>query len=153
MLSLRTFFWLVGGEVSGRKVPTAGLVGSILLISPTWWGFQYLPNNSKIFLCVSLDGESEPCPKAALLSLLTAPYLYIPSFPWLATVWTCSFELMEDHRGSMMLISCNQEMGVIESCLVSVPLDELSPIDTQLAAELNLPVIWGYKGYKCTQQP
>ena len=52
-----------------------------------------------------------------------------------------------------MLISCNQEMGVIESCLVSVPLDELSPIDTQLAAELNLPVIWGYKGYKCTQQP
>ena len=53
----------------------------------------------------------------------------------------------------MKLISCNQEMGVIESCLVSVPLDELSPIDTQLAAELNLPVIWRYKGYKCTQQP
>ena len=44
-------------------------VGSIALSSPTWWGFQYLQNSSKILWRVSLEGEPGPCPKAALLFL------------------------------------------------------------------------------------
>ena len=51
------------------------LVGSTQLTSPTWWGLQCLQNSSKVLLCVSLEGEPGPCPKAALLFLLTAPPL------------------------------------------------------------------------------
>ena len=38
------------------------LVGSPQLTSPTCLGFQYLQNNSKTLLCVSLEGEREPVP-------------------------------------------------------------------------------------------
>ena len=48
------------------------LGGTTLLISPTWQGFQYLQNGTKIFLCVSLEGELGPWPKAGLLFLLIA---------------------------------------------------------------------------------
>ena len=34
-------------------------------------GFQYMQNNSQILLCVSLDGELGPFPKAAPLFLWT----------------------------------------------------------------------------------
>ena len=91
MISSWTFFWLVGGEVGGSEhyQPFGSswsgvyvLVGSIQLTSPTWWGIQALQNSSKILLCVSLEGEPEPCPKAALLFLdyssLVSPF---PPFP------------------------------------------------------------------------
>ena len=57
-------------------------VGSIWLIInlPTWWGFEYLQNGSEISLCVSVDGETEPCPKAAL-DCLFLPGLASPPFP------------------------------------------------------------------------
>ena len=35
------------------------LVGSIPLTSPTWRGFQYMQNSSKILLCVHLDGKQD----------------------------------------------------------------------------------------------
>ena len=58
------------------------LVGSIQLTSLTWWEFQYLQNSSKILLCVSLQGEPGPCPRAALLFLLIVPPgLASPPFP------------------------------------------------------------------------
>ena len=57
------------------------LVVSIQLTSPTWWGFQDLQNSSKILLCVSLEGEPGPCPKAALLFLLTVPPLCLHPLP------------------------------------------------------------------------
>ena len=47
--------------------------------SPTWRGFQYLQNSSKI-LCVSNDGEPGPCPSAAL-DCLFLPSLASPPFP------------------------------------------------------------------------
>ena len=56
MISSWTFFWLVGGEVMGshHHRPSGSnrsgifvLVGSIQLISSTWWRLQYLPNSTK----------------------------------------------------------------------------------------------------------
>ena len=78
MISLWTLFWFVGGEgrgsqdyqPSGYNWPDVFvLVGSMKLTSPTWWEFQYLQDSSKILFCVSLEAESGPCPKAALLFL------------------------------------------------------------------------------------
>ena len=43
------------------------LVGNILLTSPIWLGFQNLQNSPKILLCVTLEGEQVPSPKATLL--------------------------------------------------------------------------------------
>lgn len=40
--------------------------------------FQFLKNSSKILLCVFTDGESEPCPKAALDFIAG---LALPPFP------------------------------------------------------------------------
>ena len=66
---------MVGGEVSENQhhQPSGSnwsrvhvLVGSMLLTSPTWWGFQYLQNSSKILLRISHEGEPGPYPKAAL---------------------------------------------------------------------------------------
>ena len=56
MVSLWTFFQLVGGEVIGSQQHQRSssnwpvgyvLVGSIWLTSSTWWGFQGLKNCSK----------------------------------------------------------------------------------------------------------
>ena len=46
----------------------------------TWRGFQYLQTSSKTLLCISLDGETAPCPKAAL-DRLFLPGLVSPPFP------------------------------------------------------------------------
>ena len=51
-------------------------------ITFTWWGFQYLPNASKILLCISLEGPSGPRRKAALFFLDCFPLVSVsPSFP------------------------------------------------------------------------
>ena len=69
MVNSRTFFCLVGNEVSGGRhhPPSASnqsgvyvLVVSIQFPSPTCWRFQHLQNSSKIFLCVSLEWEGFP---------------------------------------------------------------------------------------------
>ena len=48
------------------------LVGST---SPIWKEFQYLQNSSKIMLCVSIDGETGPCPKCFSLVSHLCPSL------------------------------------------------------------------------------
>ena len=48
------------------------------ITSFTWWGFQYLPNTSKILLCTSLEGSSGPWRKAALLFLDCFPLFTHP---------------------------------------------------------------------------
>ena len=75
--------------------------------------YQYLQNSSSI-----PDGEPGPCLKSVLSFPLTSPpCLCIPSLRWLATIWTCSLELREDHGGWVKPISCNQEMGDTERLL------------------------------------
>ena len=54
-----------GFNWSGVSVP----VGGTQLTSPTWWGFQYLQNSSKVEFCVSFEGDPGPCPKPDLLFL------------------------------------------------------------------------------------
>ena len=51
-------------------------------ITFTWWGFQYLPNASKILLCISFEGPSGHWRKAALFFLDCFPLVSVsPSFP------------------------------------------------------------------------
>ena len=93
MISSWTFFRLVGGEVSGSQhhQPSGsnllsgvyGLVGSTQLTPPTWWGSQYPQNRSKVLLCICLEAEPGPCPKAALLLLLTVPPLSPHPLPFM----------------------------------------------------------------------
>ena len=56
-------------------------MGSIHLTSPTYWGFQYLQTRSKILLGISLEGETGPCPQAALLFPLTIHPLSLNPLP------------------------------------------------------------------------
>ena len=73
MISLWTFFWLAGGEVSGSQHQPSGsgwsgayvLVSSMQLTFCAWCGFQYLTNSSRILLCIPLEREPGPCPRAA----------------------------------------------------------------------------------------
>ena len=105
---------MVGGEVSGsqHRQPCSNrsgiyrVVGSTQLTSPTWWVFQYPENSSKVLSCISLEGESEPWPQAALLLLVCSSLICFPSFPQLAPVWTC-LELREG-PGGWVKVSCNQ---------------------------------------------
>ena len=100
MISLWTFSRLVGGEANGSQhhQPTGSkgsgvyrLVGSIPLIFPSCWGFQYLQDSSKVLLCVSLEGEPGPCPEhfttdlecfSLVSTFLPSPYHLFESIPW-----------------------------------------------------------------------
>ena len=105
MISLWTFFWWVGGEVSGSQHhQPSGLtdLGSICswaaynssLTSPTWRVFQYLQNSSEVLSWVFTDGEIRPC---SGLFLTVSPWSCIPSLPSLTTVWICPLELRKGH--------------------------------------------------------
>lgn len=43
-----------------------GSIASVIINFSHLREFQFLQNNSKILLCVFIDGESGPCPKSAL---------------------------------------------------------------------------------------
>ena len=90
MISLWMFFGFVGGEVSGsqhhqpsrsKESGVYQLVGSIPLIFPTWWGFQYPQDSSKVLLCVSLEEEPGPCPQGFTSVLECFPLVstFLPS--------------------------------------------------------------------------
>ena len=77
-------YWSVSGEVSRSQhhQPSGSTQSGVYMLwatyhhclSPTWRGFQYLQNSLKILLCMSLDQEPGPRPKAALLFLLTVHF-------------------------------------------------------------------------------
>ena len=80
------FFWLVGGGWCSRN-----LMLSLKLPSSTWVWTLVLQKNSQILLCIFLEEEPGPCPKAALLFLdcsslvsplpsLISNYLYLLSW-------------------------------------------------------------------------
>ena len=72
--------WGMPWTVQSTGVPKSQtLLIDFHFTSPTWRGFQYLQNSSKI-LCVSTDGEPGPCPSAAL-DCLFLPSLASPPFP------------------------------------------------------------------------
>ena len=75
-------------------------MGSIHLTSPTYWGFPYLQNRSKILLGISLEGETGPYPKAALLFPLTPHPLSLNPLPSLVSSGlNLLFGLRESHGG------------------------------------------------------
>ena len=119
MISLWTFFWLAGGEIGGSQHQPSGsdwsgayvLVSSMQLTFPTWCRFSYLTNSSKILLCISLEREPGPCPRAAPFFWFLLPCLCIHSLPWLAAIWTCLLELREGQGTWIKPISCNKEIG------------------------------------------
>ena len=74
-------------------------------------GVLVLQKSSKILLCVSLEVEPGPCPKAALLFFgCYTCCLCIPSLPWLATVWTCPLECGAG-LGGWSLFPTNKKQG------------------------------------------
>ena len=69
---------IVGGEVTGWCFRNVGL--SLKLPSSTWAGVPFLQKNSKM-LCILLEEEPGPCPKAA--PPLIAPPLVLHPLPFL----------------------------------------------------------------------
>ena len=102
------------------------------LISPRCWGFQDLHSSSEILLCVSLEGEQGPCPKAALL-FLKAP-LCIPSFPSLANVWTC-------HSGKVLEAKWSL-FPIIKKCKLLCPGDPQGSCWISLVVTLSASVFY-----------
>ena len=84
-------------------------------MSPTWRGFPYLLNGSKILLCESFDGETGPCPKAF------SPWSPNPFLLQLTTVWICPLELREGHGGWKKALSYNQRSGGCKGLVPSSP--------------------------------
>lgn len=76
------FFWLVDGEETGHC--SNCLVISLKLPSFTWWGF--LRQNSKILLCIFLEGDLGSCLDDYTIVFFCWSLLLgfcIPSLPWL----------------------------------------------------------------------
>ena len=71
------------------------LVGGIKLSSPTWWGFQYLRNSSKInVVCIPWWG-ARMLPQGNTVASLDHQFLLClhPLLAWWASVWTSPLEL------------------------------------------------------------
>ena len=88
MISLWTFFWWDSGKVSGawhHQLSGSNWSGVDLLVSSVLLppgGGSVSANSSKVLLCVSLDGEPRPCPRAALfLSIFCFSCLASSPFP------------------------------------------------------------------------
>ena len=109
----QSFFWLVGGEVSGSQhhQPSGFSRSGVWVHVGTWWGFHYLQNSSNIVMHIPWGGTRTLPQGCTTVSWLFLPCLCIPSLPWLATVWTCLLELREGHGSWMKPISCNQRNG------------------------------------------
>ena len=100
---VQTFFWLVGGEVTGQC--SRNLVLSLKLPSSTW-AAAFAPAE-EIKGIVKYFPDEEPGPLFYhCTSFLTAlPLFLLPSLPWLATVWICLLELREGQGSWMKPIS------------------------------------------------
>ena len=122
MISLYTFFWLVGHEISRSwRLWLSGSNGQHLVNISHMVGVQYLHNSLKI-LFISLQVEPGPWPKAVLLFLLTASPLYLHSLT--SIISSCRnlpLELREGHGGRKKTISCNQKWGTQKSFCAQAP--------------------------------
>ena len=82
VISSWTFFWLVGGEVTGSQhhqpsncnwPGVSVLVGSIQLPFPTWWGFS-ISKTAQRYCCVyHLRGNQDPAPRLHCCFLAATP--------------------------------------------------------------------------------
>ena len=81
-----TFFWLVGGEVTGRC--SRNLVLSLKLPSSTWVGALVPAEDGKdIVMYISWGGTRTLLYHRTIISWLLLLCFCIPSLPGLATVW------------------------------------------------------------------
>ena len=71
---------------------------------PAGGGFQYLQNSSKKLLCISVEGEPGPYPKAALLFLLTI--LLLSPYPLLSLVGNYLNLPIGEGSGTPLQYSC-----------------------------------------------
>ena len=102
-------------------------------------------------MCIPWGGTRTLPQGCTVVSWLLLPCLCIPSFPWLAILWTCLLELREGHGGWIKPISCNQEMGDTKkvfvprsptgSCSVSTLWEVAeNPDSGRIWEEVSLPV-------------
>ena len=116
----------MGVSIINRLVPMglgSVFVSSIQLVSPTWWGFQYLQNSSKILFCISLE---EPSLRnlpwgCTIVSILFISSLSIPLSFLISNCLNLLLELSGGLGGWKKPVSCNQEMGDIEGFCAQQP--------------------------------
>ena len=121
-----------GGKVSGSQhhQPSSSngsgvcvLVGSIQLVSPTWWGFQYLQDSWKILFCISVE---EPYLRNLAWGCTIVSRLFISSLsiPRPSLISNC-LNLLLEHSGGLgdwkKPVSSNPEMGDIEGFCAQEP--------------------------------
>ena len=82
VISSWTFFWLVGGEVTGSRhhqpsncnwPGVSVLVGSIQLPFPTWWGFSICKTAQRYCCVYHLRGNQDPAPRLHCCFLAAPP--------------------------------------------------------------------------------
>ena len=95
---LQTFFWLVGGEVTGRC--SRNLVLSLKLPSSIWAG-TFVPTEElkDIVMYIPWRGTRTLPHHWTIVSLLLLLCFCIPSLPWWATIWIFPLELKEGQGG------------------------------------------------------
>lgn len=89
-----------------KAVWVSCLCAAYKFTSSTWWNIC-IHKTAHIFLM----GNRILPQIYTIISLDYSSCLCIPSFPWLATIWTCSLELRKIMEGWAKPVSCNQEMG------------------------------------------
>ena len=101
---VKTFFWLVAGEVTGRS--SWNLVLSLKLPSSTWVPALVFAEELKDIVMYIPWGGTRTLPQGCtIFSWLLLLCFCIPSLLWLAAVWICLLELREGQGGWMKPIS------------------------------------------------
>ena len=124
VISSWTFFWMVGGEVTGNQHhwPSGSswsgvymLVGNIQLTSSTCWGFQYLQNSAEDMaqnITHSPRGDAK-CPWFCLMAKLLYYFVLLDCCPLFLHFLTSSikFILWNSGRPRRLKIFYRQERG------------------------------------------
>ena len=122
-----TFFWLVGGEVTGWC--SRNLELSLKLPSSTWGGVgvwvqgrgRSLSEELKDTVMLAPRVGTRTLPQGCPTTWLFLPCFCILSLPWLATVWICPLELSEGQGGWMKPITYKWEMANTERICTREP--------------------------------
>ena len=111
---LALFFqsWCWGGPKIGSEDPSFGM-NNASSTSSICWGFQFCGRSQSYYYAYSLRRKKDLASRLHCCLLTIPPGLCIPSLPWLATFWTCFFEI----QGMLQrpkLIPPRKEMGDTE---------------------------------------
>ena len=105
-----SFFWLVGGEVTG--LCSRNPVLSLKWPSSTWVGALVPAEERKDIAIISLEEKPGSSFNCCIIVFCLLPFCFFtPLLSWLVAVWICPFWLRTVLGGWIKLISYKQEMG------------------------------------------